>query len=409
MSTSKSLAAAVMCAAVLLPAGAAPALACPTAPLAAQALTGFEHGRRGFHVSTVMASGTGVSYDATARTGAYALKVAANKTNGYGWFMWSQGPAPAAATARFALRLDQLPAGNVTQLFGMDTYENPRSTLRVGYDAASKRLRLTLRSAYTGNVSTALAAVDAEAGRWYVLDVRYDARTAAQTADWSIDGVAQQSAAVRSFRTEPLYNVYFGTNAYDSFTARYDDVLMTGDAADYPIGDGHVRALRPNGTSAASTAMRDDDGTTVDAASWQRLDDANALATSDFVKQTSASSSAFARIEFGDTDATCIRAVRGHAWTHDSGKGTNNARLVVVDGPRESLVKGGDWAGTGSRDYSGLVAPATTWSRDAVNALTARFGHSTDVSPVPLLDGTLLEYEAGPEPEAAPEDPAATP
>ena len=386
-----------------MPAGAAPAQACPTAPLAAQALTGFEQGRKGFHVSTVMAAGSGVSYDATARTGAYALKVTANKSNGYGWFMWSTPPAPTAATARFALRLDQLPATNVTQLYGMDTYESPRSTLRIGYDAATHKLRLTLRSAITGRTSTALADAAVEAGRWYVLDVRFDARTAAQSADWSIDGVPQAGAAVQSLRGEPLYNVYLGTTAYDSFVARYDDLVLTGDAADYPIGDGAVKALRPNGSALGAGSMRDDDGTAVDESSWQRLDDPHALSAADFIKQTVASSSAFARIEFQDTDDTCIRAVRGYGWTHDQGKGSNNAKLFVSDGARDSLIKDGNWTGAGSRDYSAPVAPVSTWSQEAVNALSARFGHSTDVSPAPLLDGVLLEYEAQPQPEPAPE------
>lgn len=399
MSRRKSFIAVAGCAAALVPVGAAPAQACPTAPLAAQALTGFEHGRKGFHVSTVMAAGSGVSYDSTSRTGAYALRVAANQSNGYGWFMWSQTPAPMAATARFALRLDQLPSSNVTQLFGMDSYESPRSTLRLGYDASSNKLKLTLRSAATNSTATLFAGGDAEAGRWYVIDLRWDARTALQSAQWSIDGAAQGTASVLSNRPEPLYNVYLGTTAYDTFTARYDDLVLTGDPNDYPIGDGGVRALRPNGSANSSSAIRDDDGTVADASSWQRLDDANALSTADFVKQTSASSSAFARIDFQDTDSTCIRAVRGHVWTHDSGKGGNNARLVVLDGPRESLVKGGDWAGAGSRDYSGAVAPATTWSQAAVNGLVARFGFSTDASPAPLLDGVLLEYEAAPEPQ----------
>ncbi len=402
----KSFIVAVACAAVLVPAApaAAETQACPATALAAQALTGFEHGRRGFHVSTVMAQGSGVSYDATARTGAYALKVAANKSNSYGWFMWSEKPVPTSATVRFALRLDQLPSANVTQLFGMDTYESPRSTLRLGYDASSQRLKLTHRSAYTNSTSTIVGG-QVEAGQWYVVDLKWNTSTALQTAEWALDGATQGTTTVRSYRTEALYNVYLGTNAYDTFTARYDDLVMTGTSADYPIGDGGVHALRPNATPSASSQMRDDDGTAVDASSWQRLDDANALQATDFVKQVTASSSASARIEFADTDASCIRAVRGYGWTHDQGKGTNTARLVISDGVRETLVKDGNWSGAGSRDYSALVVPPGGWTAEAVNGLFSRFGFSTDVSPAPLLDGVMLEYEAAPEPQP---EPAAT-
>jgi hypothetical protein len=407
VSRRKSFVAAALCAAVLTPVGAAPAQACSTS-LDAQALTGFEHGRRGFHVSTVMASGTGVSYPSDARTGAYALRVSAAKSNGYGWFMWSRVPAPYAASGRFALRLDQLPSSNVTQLFGMDTYESPRSTLRLGYDASSKRLKLTLRSAATGSTSVVYGNSTVSAGQWYVIDVRHDASTAWQSATWSVDGASQGNLLVRSNRAEPLYNVYLGTNQYDSFTASYDDLVLTGNAADYPIGDGHVRALRPNGSALGSGTLLNDDGTKVDSTSWQRLDDASALSTADFIKQTVASLSAHALIDFEDTDDTCIRAVRAHTWTHALAKGSNNAKLFVADGALSSLIKDGDWGGTGSRDYSGAVVPAgVAWTPEAVNGLTGRFGYSTDVSPAPLLDGVLLEYEAETPPPAEETQPAA--
>ncbi len=374
---------------VALAAPSAAAAACPTTPLAPAALTGFEHGRAGYSATNLIPSGTGASVTpAAARNGAYGLRVNATGAAGNEWFMWPT--APRAGVARFAMKLDAAPAADVAELFRMDTYS--KSAVRIGFDSSSQSLRLTLNSAAGG--SAAVTGPALATGAWHIVDVRYDVG-AGHSADWSVDGVAQPSAAVAG-GLESLHYARFGTITSDTFTAHYDDVLLSHAAADYPVGDGRVGVLRPNGSTASSSALRDDDGSTVDAGSWARLDEIPATSTVDFLQQTAASASSYAQIAFEDTAEPCARAVRGYFTTHSQAtNNANNAKLSVFDGARESVIRSGDWAANNaySRDYSATVAPQAEWSQPALNGLVARFGYSTDVKPLPILDGVLIEYE----------------
>lgn len=379
---------------------AAPAAyACSGKTLAPESLTGFEHGRKGYSNNNFVPTGAGVSIDnAITRSGAYSLKVAAAGTAGNEWRLWETPTR--AATARFAIRLDSLPSSNVSQLFALDTaYYEPRSSARLGWDAAAQRLKLTLRSA-SGSVTTVTADAPSAPGAWHVIDLRYNVGSATHTADWSVDGVSQSSAAVAGAASS-LYRIELGTNTADRFVANYDDVMLTANPADYPLGDGRVFVLKPNGMGASrgATSFRDNDGTAIDASSWTRLDEIPAISTTDFVQQVTASSTSYAEFTFEDTAATCIRAIRGYSTTHSIA--TNNAsiaKLSVFDGARESVVDSGDWAANNaySRDYSASLTPASSWTQSAVNGLVARFGYSTDVKPAPMLDGVLLEYEVTP-------------
>ena len=395
------LAAAVCVVAALTTASAAQA--CPTTALTPESLTGFEHARKGYSNSNFVPAGSGVSIDtAVVRSGGASLKISAAGAAGNEWRLWTTPTR--AASARFAIRLDTLPAADVEQLFALDTaYYEPRSSARLGYEAATGRLRLTLRSA-AGNVTTVRASAPAVAGAWHVIDLRYDVSSATQRADWSVDGVGQDSASVQAAGAESLYRIQLGTNTADRFVANYDDVMLTTNPADYPLGDGRVYVLKPNGMgrSVGATNLRDNDGTAIDALSWTRLDEIPATSTADFVQQVKASGTSYAEFTFEDTAHACIRAVRGYLSTHsEATNNANNPRLSVVDGARESIVLGGDWAANTpvSRDYSGSVAPAGgSWSTTSVNGLVARFGFATDVKPVPILDGVLLEYEVVPQP-----------
>jgi hypothetical protein len=375
------------------------AQACTSDPaLVPEAMTGWESGRKGYSNWTFTSAGTGGSIDpVTARSGSYSLRVAAAGASQNQWHLWET--MPRAGVARVAVRLESLPASDVAQLLAIDTaYYAPRSSARVGYDAATQQLRLTVEG--KDGARSTVAGPPAVAGAWHVIDLRHDVSTATHTADWAVDGVAQPSTSVATAGAEALYRVEIGTNsATDVFTANYDDVMLSAQAGDFPIGDGRVLPLKPNGmgASAGTANVRDDDGTPVDASSWARLDETPAISTADYVQQTAASTTSYAEIAFEDTAAPCIRAVRGHWSTHSvATNGSSHAKLSVLDGAHESVLRSGDFAANNaySRDYSASARPAGgSWSTDSVNRLVARFGHSTDVRPVPMLDSVLLEVE----------------
>ena len=377
--------------AVALFALAAPSVAqaCPTAALSPLALTGFEHGRTGYSNGNLMPYGSGVSVTSNAaRNGAYGLRINATGSAGNENYLWV-GP-PRTGVVRFALRLDARPAGNVSELYRADTLSQ-KGALRIGYHAASESLRLTLSN---GGATSAVSGPPVIAGEWYVIDVRYSV-AGPHTAEWSVGGAAQGSAVV-SGAADYLYSTRWGTMAADRFTASYDDVMATGNAGDYPVGDGRVSVLRPDGATSVGNAMRDNDNTMVDSTSWARLDEVPQTSTVDFIQQTTASSSSYAEIAFEDTADACARAVRGYFSTHSANsKDGNNPKLIFVDGARQSTVRSGNLAAnnTLSRDYSDTVMPAVDWSQDSLNGLVARFGFATDVKPVPILDGILVEYE----------------
>ncbi len=378
--------------AVALVALSAPSVAqaaCPIAPLSPLALTGFEHGRTGYSNNNLVPYGSGVSIaPSAARNGAYGLRINATGSAGNENYLWVG--TPRTGVVRFALRLDQLPAGNVSELYRSDTYA--KSALRIGYNAASQSLRMSLSN---GNGATStIGGPTVNAGEWYVIDVRHFVY-GTHSGEWAVNGVSQGVATV-SGGYEWLYSARWGTMAADTFTASYDDVIATADSANYPIGDGRVSVLRPNGSSPVGSAMRDNDGTTVDSSSWARLDEIPATSTADFIQQTVASTSSYAEIAFEDTLDACARAVRGYFTTHSaSTKDGNDMKLVFVDGARQTIVRQGSLTAnnTLSRDYSDTVFPAADWSQQALNGLVARFGFSTDVKPAPILDGILVEYE----------------
>jgi hypothetical protein len=235
------------------------------------------------------------------------------------------------------------------------------------------------------------------ANAWHVVEIRYAVGTATHAVDWQIDEVAQPGATVAA-AAGSISQISLGTRTSDTFTANYDDVLLTTTGSQYPLGDGRVRALIPDGVGTHSGAanFQDDDTTPLDALSWQRLDESPLTSIADFVQQVTASGTSYAEFTLADTTETCIRSAHGYVSIHSAATNQSNAAKVsVFDGTTESIVKTGNFTANvaGSRDAAKPLAPASTWTQSAVNGLVARFGYATDASPVPILDGILVEYE----------------
>ena len=68
----------------------------------------------------------------------------------------------------------------------------------------------------------------------------------------------------------------------------------------------------------------------------------------------------------------------------------------MFDGATERVIFSGDMSQVTLRYASTIVPPpAGTWTAGAVNALTARIGFSTDVTPNPYWDALMLEVATG--------------
>lgn len=375
------------------------ATTCP-GPIAADGfVTGFETGRRGYALGTVTASSTAMSIDGTAgaaRTGDYALKVVTAGTTGYGQFQWLNLPYPTAQVVRFAMRLDAQPSTDLTQLFALSSGS---AAVQLRYVQATNRFAVAIKRDMTTAPAVVAGTTPVQVGAWHVIDMRYNVGGASHTVDWRVDGTAQPGASTPGTSTT-VSTTQFGTNAAETVQAHYDDVLMSRSAADYPLGDGRVFALWPNGmgTSVNPTHFQNDTGTTLDATSWQRLDEAPMADLTDYITQVTQNGASYAEVTLDDTAETCIRAAHATFSTHGpSSNQANNVKLSAFDGAAESVIRQGNMAAnnTVSRNYAAPVAPAAaSWTPAAVNGLVLRYGYGADIVPAQYLDSVLVEIES---------------
>ena len=236
--------------------------------------------------------------------------------------------ASSAVVARFAIRLNSLPGVNSNL-----AYIDSGTDLVFGYDAGSQRFRLTL------GASTATSTTTISASTWYVIDLRYNLSANPNLGDWRIDGVAQaQVSRAAAATTANGFGIGATANA-SVFTANYDDILVTDQASAYPVGDGRVVRLVPDsmGTSSGTTNFRNDDGSAINATSWQRLDEVPMASTTDYVRQQASSALSFLELGFQNTPETCIREVSAVLSYHAAGTSADNGKTSVFDGASETV------------------------------------------------------------------------
>lgn len=367
---------------------------CPNTTVVPSYLTGWESGRRGAHADVFFPfPATTVSSVQTSvvRSGAYALRVAPAGASAYmGWF--SPTPLPTSTTARFAIRFEALPTANVQEVFAVRTAGTPAAVLR--YVNATK----TFSFALIGNTTvTSASSVTLSAGEWYVIDVKYDPSSTTHQLAWRINGAAQPAASVASSALQ-IYEYQLGTKSADTYAAYYDDLMFTSSGTHYPLGDGRVYGLKPDGMgnlAPAGSNFITEDGAALNSSSWQRLDESPMTTFTDFLAQTVVNTTSYAEITFADTTETCIRAASGYITFHTYVANTSNAKFLVYDGASASTIRDGDFNHTG-RDVTKPITPATTWSRSALNGLVGRFGYWSGGGkspPSPLLDAALIEFE----------------
>lgn len=350
-------------------------------------LTGMEHGV----VSTVggglftTVTGAPTADNATFRNGAYSLGIAdtsgASTINALRAFT-----ATNVVVARFAVRLSTLPGVNSNL-----AYVDSGTDLVFGYDSASQRFTLTL------GASTASSANTISAGTWYVIDLRYDLRNNPHLGEWEVDGAAQGQVTRAAAATTA--NAFALGDAADPsiYTANYDDIFVANQPTAYPVGDGKVVRLVPNGVGTHNTPgnFRNDDGSAINATSWQRLDEVPMNSIADYVRQQTNGGTSYLEFSLENTSETCLREISAVLAYHSANNPANNGKASVLDGSTESIMFSGDMSVT-TIQYANVVAtPATApWSQAAIDALLARVGYATDTNPNPYWDAIMLEVAA---------------
>jgi hypothetical protein len=332
-------------------------------------------------------SGAATADSAVKRTGAYSLRMAPNATTMYRAFDLSTFNT--APVARFAIRFASLPSADA-ELAGFS--RSAATYLALRYVAATGKLAI----GFPGQTVSSLTTV--EAGTWYVIDMKYDPRADPHTGEWRINGVAQPSTSYAQATTGADW-FYLGALSPQTYSVNFDDIAVSEVASDYPIGDGRVRALLPNGMGTnVGAGFTHSDGTAISSTTWNRLDDVPLATGTDGVKQTVASSSNYVEVNFEDTTATCVRGVMARvSWAIVGDNKPNNGKTAIVTAGTERTLYSGDMSvafGALTQSRYAMIAPTTaTWTADAVNALRARLGYSTDVSPQPNWQSLMLEYE----------------
>lgn len=350
-------------------------------------LTGMEHG-----VASTAGGGLfdyllAASVDSTtARTGSYSLRLnAVAGSNAYAGKLVSGS----SLVMRFALRFPSLPSADVTMLAG--TYVSTGSNLQLGYKAAEQKLSL----AWAGT-GTVLADAPVEAGRWYVIDLHANVGASPRTGHWRIDGVAQPTASSAEAATSNVIAALGSFVSTDNYTVHYDDIAASASASRYPIGDGRIHLLRPDGIASHSGPenFRHEDGTAIDANSWSRLSDVPMSSTAGNLQQRTPSSGSYLGFTFENPTHSCIRAVSAIVAYRSAANPANNAKTSIIDGSAERTIFAGDMSDT-VLTYKSQTIPSSEplWSRNAVDGLIGRIGYASDVKSVPYWDALLLEYE----------------
>jgi hypothetical protein len=178
------------------------------------------------------------------------------------------------------------------------------------------------------------------------------------------------------------------------YTANYDDVAVATQATAYPLAESRIVRLVPDsmGTSVGAESFRNNDGTAIDANSWQRLDEVPMTSTTDYVRQQANNAGSYVEFGLQATTETCIRDVSAVLAYHAAATAADNGKTSIFDGASETVVFGGDMSQTGLQYKSAVVTPAAaSWNQTAVNGLVARVGYSTDSSPNPYWDSIVLE------------------
>lgn len=351
-------------------------------------LTGIDQGVASSTLRGVFTTitGAGVSADAaTPRYGAYSLRTA--PANAAAYASATLSGTGNTAVVRFAVRLASLPAATVN-LFAV--VPSAGSSGFLVYNAATGRLGVRW-----GTGAIVDSGVAPAAGTWYVIDLRA-VTTNPRTLNWRVDGADQAQASLAATAAN-VSSIGFGTTATNvTYTANFDDIIASRTSADYPIGNGKVLSLVPDGmgTHLNPAQFQNDDNTAINANTWNRVDEVPQNSTADYIKQITIGTTSYIELTFPDTTETCINAVGAVVAYHSSAAAGNNGRTYIRSGATQTTVYSGSMGVTALTYRSVMVlSGAGAWTPALLNALVARVGYSSDVTPFPYWDALLLAYD----------------
>lgn len=243
---------------------------------------------------------------------------------------------------------------------------------------------------------------------WYKIDIRITWNVDPHTCEWSINEVAQTTVNNAAGAATTANHVNLGTNANDTYTARYAYPVLSTTSADYPIPARTVTKVLPtdDGTHSPSTPDCIRGGGASPALisgsnkAFQYMDDATfpsgASPTTDRINQDITSGHTTHYVEMivsGFSAKGGVCAVIGLlAYGGDSTTANNGTTRVVVSDATATDIFSGDMSETSVfYKFAKITPPASGWNVTEVNACKFRLGFSTDITPNPYWQALMLE------------------
>jgi Tfp pilus assembly protein PilX len=371
-------------------------------------MTGFEYGVwTGSSSQSGAVSGiSGAAIDTSVlRTGAYSARV--NAAGGSAYFSTGSGISwGQIEVVHFAFQFAALPTADAV-VGWIYTNGSPSSTVQATllYKASSGKWGIALHPGGQWSARTeVLGTVGPVAGQWQTIDIRFSQYVNPAILDWYVGGVAQPQHTYTWTGTPSNTGVQFGQSSLyttATYTGYYDDIMISKTSSDFPLPDIRINALKPNamGTHNGPTNFQNNDNSAISATSWQRLDEMPLTSTTDWIKQVTVGTGGnYIAIEFEDTTQTCVRGASLFAQVRAAGTQNNNAAVNSFTNGINHTIWAGNSNFTTARYVQGMATQSTgnpgvgPWTQAVVNGITARYGMSTDVNPVPYLDAIVLEY-----------------
>jgi hypothetical protein len=351
------------------------------------------------------------------RTGNYALRVHSPAGGGSWATTRFATPYPTYGVVRFSAWVDTLPTGDAPMIQLSVAGGTSYSTFNLFYKASTQKWAIAWGSNNTFNLVQE-GTVTATAGAWTNFDVRLSANNQnPRTADWYVNDIAQTSlSATDTANATAVQSWSIGYPPFPSFdvTSYFDDIVVSRNSADFPLGNIKVAPLVPNSMGTHNTAANflNNDGSAINASSYTRVDEIpnDQNGTTDYIKQTVTSATSYIEFGFPDTTETCPRGASVVAGLRAVGTSANVAAIHSVAGGFDYTQFSGDTSNTTPVWYTvNMVSQnATTpgvgpWTTAVINGLTVRFGYSPSATNrLPYLDTLLVEYGYRPAAGATP-------
>lgn len=368
-------------------------------PLSPFYVTGFEHQSTstagGGIVSNVWGGGTSTPDTTTKHAGSSSMRFTAS-SNIRQWDVDVPAGSFSTASARMYIYISQLPsAPDVITVTEFESISSDYCEIQIAHDG-------TLRSRIFGG--TVQIGPTIQLNRWYRLDYSCDFSSATNRLKWSVDGTSQTDATLIN-TPHTLANVQIGIDTTATMDIRYDDVIATTSAADYPIGPGHVVAITPDGTGTHSIPGNFG-WSTNNGGSWTALTAADSnqspgsaayidewpVMNADGIRATA--TSGYLEYTFADVNSSkSINAVSLVAA--ERGGAGMQVTLAIDGGGGFQPVLANTLPGT-SQIYRATMATVPVsgnpWSGAALDAMRMRFS-SSNASVPPRVDSVIAEVD----------------